>query len=95
MGGRKRLDRVLESLVPSAVGVEVQRICASEGGLIVAVDDYVVIPGLLEIHAGLHGSVEEKLGLAELQEVRAETTDDVLPDLGRQLLEDQTSDEGA
>lgn len=94
VGRGKRLDRVLQSLVPDPVE-HVQRICASEGGFVVAVDDDVVVPRLLELQAGLHFSVEEELGLAKLQEVRTKSADDVFTDFGGQLLEDEARDERA
>ena len=93
MGGRKRLDRVLEGLVPASVDVKMQRIRAFEGGLVVAVDDDVVVPRLLHIQTGLHDPVEEKLRLAKMQEVRPKAADDVFSDLRRHLQKDPAGDE--
>jgi len=93
VGGGKRLDRVLEGLVPASVDVKMQRIRAFEGGLVVAVDDDVVVPRLLHIQAGLHDAVEEELRLAKMQEVRSKAADDVFPDLRCHLLKDQAGDE--
>ena len=62
MGRGKRLDRVLQRLVPGSVLQEVIRVGAVEGGRVVAVDDDVVIPWPVDGQARLYGPVEQELG---------------------------------